>query len=135
MDGTESLVASSRSSRTFRKPLQVRFIAISVIFVCDTNGFADRKALEESLQEDSDEEEEIDEKFLNLSGDDGALFRIAELLQGYSNYSSEDVWDEDSAYLEMLANEVRCLNFVRRFKADFVSLGRSASRETKPRYR
>lgn len=75
--------------------------------------FADRKALEESLQDESDEEEEIDEKFLNLSGDDGAFFRIAELSQRYSNYGSEDVWDEDSAYLEMLANEVRYLNFFR----------------------
>ncbi|KAF9465308.1 armadillo-type protein [Collybia nuda] len=48
---------------------------------------ADRKALEEALQEESDDEEEIDEKFLNMAADD------------------EDVWDEDSAYLEMLANE------------------------------
>ncbi|KAK7054442.1 Nonsense-mediated mRNA decay protein 5 [Paramarasmius palmivorus] len=48
---------------------------------------ADRKALEESLQEDSDDDDLEEEKLLNLHGDD------------------EDVWDEDSAYLEMLAKE------------------------------
>lgn len=48
---------------------------------------ADRKALEEQLAEESDDDEALDDKFLNLEGDD------------------EDVWDEDSAYLEMLANE------------------------------
>ncbi|KAF5381241.1 hypothetical protein D9757_007902 [Collybiopsis confluens] len=48
---------------------------------------ADRKALEDSLAEDEDEDDLDDEKVLNLNGDD------------------EDVWDEDSAYLEMLANE------------------------------
>ncbi|KAJ8079910.1 Nonsense-mediated mRNA decay protein 5 [Marasmius tenuissimus] len=48
---------------------------------------AERKALEESLQDDSDEDDIEEEKLLNLHGDD------------------EDVWDEDSAYLEMLAKE------------------------------
>lgn len=48
---------------------------------------ADRKALEDRLAEDSDEAEVPDELYLNLAGED------------------EDVWDEDSAYLEMLANE------------------------------
>ncbi|KAF9013048.1 armadillo-type protein [Cyathus striatus] len=47
----------------------------------------ERKALEASLQEESDEEEDVDEKFLNLTEND------------------DDVWDEDSAYLEMLARE------------------------------
>ncbi|KAK0187704.1 armadillo-type protein [Armillaria mellea] len=47
-----------------------------------------RKALEDALQEDDDEDDVDDEKFLNLNGDD------------------EDVWDEDSAYLEMLAKEL-----------------------------
>ncbi|KAF8887163.1 armadillo-type protein [Infundibulicybe gibba] len=47
----------------------------------------DRKALEEALQEDSDEDESDDERVLNLTEDD------------------EDVWDEDSAYLELLAKE------------------------------
>ncbi|KAG7445610.1 ARM repeat-containing protein [Guyanagaster necrorhizus] len=46
-----------------------------------------RKALEEALQEDEDEDDVYDEKSLNLNEDD------------------EDVWDEDSAYLEMLAKE------------------------------
>ncbi|KAG7087929.1 hypothetical protein E1B28_011975 [Marasmius oreades] len=48
---------------------------------------AERKALEESLQDDSDDDDIEEEKLLNLHGDD------------------EDVWDEDSAYLEMLAKE------------------------------
>ncbi|EGN93981.1 hypothetical protein SERLA73DRAFT_115471 [Serpula lacrymans var. lacrymans S7.3] len=46
-----------------------------------------RKALEDSFQEESDDDDEEDAKFLNLEGED------------------EDVWDEDSAYLEMLAKE------------------------------
>ncbi|KAF5392677.1 hypothetical protein D9757_000915 [Collybiopsis confluens] len=48
---------------------------------------ADRKVLEDSLAEDEDQDDLDDEKVLNLNGDD------------------EDVWDEDSAYLEMLVNE------------------------------
>ncbi|KAJ7274060.1 armadillo-type protein [Mycena rebaudengoi] len=45
-----------------------------------------RKALEDQ-EEDDDDDAFIEEKILNLNEDD------------------EDVWDEDSAYLEMLANE------------------------------
>ncbi|KAF7364786.1 Importin N-terminal domain-containing protein [Mycena venus] len=45
-----------------------------------------RKALEEQEDED-DDDDLVDEKILNMNEDD------------------EDVWDEDSAYLEMLANE------------------------------
>ncbi|GAW02680.1 nonsense-mediated mrna decay protein [Lentinula edodes] len=48
---------------------------------------ADRKALEEAMQEEEDDDDIEDEKILNMNGDD------------------EDVWDEDSAYLEMLASE------------------------------
>ncbi|EEB90867.1 hypothetical protein MPER_10870, partial [Moniliophthora perniciosa FA553] len=57
-------------------------------------GIVERKALEESLQEDSDDDDLEDEKLLNLHGDD------------------EDVWDEDSAYLEMLAKEARLIMIV-----------------------
>ncbi|KAF7299860.1 Importin N-terminal domain-containing protein [Mycena chlorophos] len=45
-----------------------------------------RKALEE-LEDDDDDDDVYEEKVLNMNEDD------------------EDVWDEDSAYLEMLANE------------------------------
>ncbi|KAF8215061.1 armadillo-type protein [Mycena galopus ATCC 62051] len=45
-----------------------------------------RKALEEQ-EDDGDDDDLVDEKILNMNEDD------------------EDVWDEDSAYLEMLANE------------------------------
>ncbi|TFK34758.1 armadillo-type protein [Crucibulum laeve] len=47
----------------------------------------ERKALEAALQEDSDDDEELDEKFLNM------------------NENDDDVWDEDNAYLEVLARE------------------------------
>jgi importin-7 len=33
--------------------------------------FADRKELEEQLAEDSDDDNGLDEKYLNLEGDDG----------------------------------------------------------------
>ncbi|KAJ7069358.1 armadillo-type protein [Mycena amicta] len=45
-----------------------------------------RKSLEE-LEDDDDDDDVLEEKVLNMNEDD------------------EDVWDEDSAYLEMLANE------------------------------
>ncbi|KAF7314790.1 Importin N-terminal domain-containing protein [Mycena kentingensis (nom. inval.)] len=45
-----------------------------------------RKELEE-LEDDDDDDDALEEKVLNMNEDD------------------EDVWDEDSAYLEMLANE------------------------------
>ncbi|TRM60552.1 armadillo-type protein [Schizophyllum amplum] len=46
-----------------------------------------RKLLEEKMEDDSDDDEFDDGRLLNLRDDD------------------DDVWDEDSAYLEMLANE------------------------------
>ncbi|KAE9407355.1 ARM repeat-containing protein [Gymnopus androsaceus JB14] len=49
---------------------------------------ADRKALQEAMEEDEDDDDLDDEKVLNMEGGD-----------------DEDVWDEDSAYLEMLASE------------------------------
>jgi hypothetical protein len=41
------------------------------------------------LHEDDDEEDEDEQRYLNLNEEEG------------------DVWDEDSAYIEMLAKEVR----------------------------
>jgi len=49
---------------------------------------AARKVLQESLQEDEAEEDEDEQRFLNLNEEEG------------------DVWDDDSAYIEMLAKEV-----------------------------
>ncbi|KIM53457.1 hypothetical protein SCLCIDRAFT_1222776 [Scleroderma citrinum Foug A] len=49
---------------------------------------AKRKALEEKLVEEDDEDDEDDSRYLNLEGEE-----------------DEDVWDEDSAYIEMLAAE------------------------------
>ncbi|KIK08065.1 hypothetical protein K443DRAFT_672947 [Laccaria amethystina LaAM-08-1] len=47
-----------------------------------------RKALELAAQDESDDDDIIDEKVLNLTDDD-----------------DDDIWDQDSAYLEMLARE------------------------------
>lgn len=49
---------------------------------------AARKVLQESLQEDEAEEDEDEQRYLNLNEEEG------------------DVWDDDSAYIEMLAKEV-----------------------------
>ncbi|PPQ78743.1 hypothetical protein CVT25_010746 [Psilocybe cyanescens] len=57
------------------------------IFKTLPKAIEDRKRLETLLQEDSDDEEETEDQALNLDADD------------------EDVWDEDSAYMEMLARE------------------------------
>ncbi|KAJ3711727.1 armadillo-type protein [Lentinula raphanica] len=57
------------------------------LFKAFPKAVADRKALEEAMQDDDDDDDLEDDKILNLDGDD------------------EDVWDEDSAYLEMLASE------------------------------
>ncbi|KII90665.1 hypothetical protein PLICRDRAFT_52383 [Plicaturopsis crispa FD-325 SS-3] len=65
-----------------------------------------REALEEAFQDDSEDGDDIDDsKLLNLNEDD------------------EDVWDEDSAYLEMLAKEGARL----REKADKQVTGDDAS--------
>ncbi|KAH9999685.1 armadillo-type protein [Russula compacta] len=48
---------------------------------------ATRKELQDSLQEDEGEEDEDEQRYLNLNEEEG------------------DVWDEDSAYIEMLAKE------------------------------
>lgn len=50
---------------------------------------AARKALQDELQEDEGYEDEDEQRLLNLNEEEG------------------DVWDEDSAYIEMLAKEVR----------------------------
>jgi hypothetical protein len=48
-----------------------------------------RKALQDELQEDEEDDDEDEQRLLNLNEEEG------------------DVWDEDSAYIEMLAKEVR----------------------------
>ena len=50
---------------------------------------AARKALQESVQDEDAEEDEDEQRYLNLNEEEG------------------DVWDDDSAYIEMLAKEVR----------------------------
>lgn len=66
-----------------------------------------REEYEEALQADEEEAVSDEEKILNLDEEDGEVsflllvFSLAHIL-----HNAEDVWDEDSAYLEMLANEV-----------------------------
>jgi hypothetical protein len=50
---------------------------------------AARKALQDSLHEDEGEEDDDEQRYLNLNEEEG------------------DVWDDNSAYIEMLAKEVR----------------------------
>jgi len=59
-----------------------------VIFKSFPQAISKRKALEQTLIDEEDEDDDDDGRYLNLEGED-----------------DEDVWDEDSAYLEMLANE------------------------------
>ncbi|KAG2092266.1 armadillo-type protein [Suillus cothurnatus] len=58
------------------------------IFKALPQAIAKRKVLEDQLVEGSDDEDEDETRYLNLEGDE-----------------DEDVWDEDSAYLEILAKE------------------------------
>ena len=53
-----------------------------------------RKALQDSLHEDEDEEEDDEQRYLNMNEEEG------------------DVWDDNSAYIEMLAKEVRVLHLL-----------------------
>ncbi|KAG1858851.1 armadillo-type protein [Suillus subluteus] len=58
------------------------------IFKALPQAVAKRKVLEDQLVEGSDDEDEDETRYLNLEGEE-----------------DEDVWDEDSAYLEILAKE------------------------------
>jgi hypothetical protein len=55
---------------------------------------AARKALQDSLHEDETEEDEDEQRYLNMNEEEG------------------DVWDDNSAYIEMLAKEVRVLHLL-----------------------
>lgn len=68
-----------------------------------------RKALEEYFNGDEDEEESDDAdddgaEMLNLADEEGK--RPSDLPMPIVYLGAEDVWDEDSAYMEMLAKEV-----------------------------
>jgi hypothetical protein len=67
--------------------------------------FLARKALELALQEDVDSDSDADDKFLNLEDNEG----IAVIVWFFSALPDVwflgDVWDQDSAYLELLAKE------------------------------
>jgi hypothetical protein len=52
---------------------------------------AARKALQDSLHEDEGEDDDDEQRYLNLNEEEG------------------DVWDDNSAYIEMLAKEVRII--------------------------
>ena len=63
----------------------------------------DRKELEIALQEDLEEEED---SALNLVETDGMLWPTFESWN-VSLITIDDVWDDDSAYLELLAEQVK----------------------------
>jgi hypothetical protein len=66
-----------------------------------------RKELEESFEEEEEEEDaEIEESILNLQDNDGMILVLVKIFPSANDGFTEDVWDEDSAYLEMLAAEV-----------------------------
>jgi hypothetical protein len=60
------------------------------------------------LVEQSDEDEIIDDnEYLNLNENDGETSERPECEQFAELVLLEDVWNQDSAYLEVLASEVR----------------------------
>ena len=68
--------------------------------------FVARKELSEAYQNDSDDDDDSDDsKLLNMNEEDGVWSCLRP--SGYNAYSrsTDDVWDEDSAYVELLANE------------------------------
>jgi hypothetical protein len=82
--------------------------AVAFGFIIDDVRTTDRKELEDELVEQSDEDELIDDnQYLNLNENDGEAFERPGCGQFADFVPLEDVWNEDSAYLEMLAKEVR----------------------------
>jgi importin-7 len=102
-------------ARACRSIFQLLMLMLVTIFV-------ERKAIEDALKEDSDDDDDAEiGDSLNLADDDGAFFLPKNLpasflllilllsislapLRKYI-YSEQDVWDEDSEYIEMLAKE------------------------------
>jgi hypothetical protein len=66
----------------------------------------ERKVLEDAFQEDTDDEQEEDDgKLLNMNEEDGSSCVVLKV-HALTKFYPDDVWDEDSAYLELLASEV-----------------------------
>ena len=80
---------------------------LTFFFSCQT----DRKALELLAQEESDDDDIIDEKVLNLTDDEGARLGTFSCRSYLEQLPIDDIWDQDSVYLEMLAREVRVCAF------------------------
>ena len=81
------------------------FFVFKKINSSKTKILLDRKALETALQEDLDTDEE---NALNLVETDGMLGRLLRigLRANISFLNIDDVWDDDSAYMELLAEQV-----------------------------
>jgi len=64
-----------------------------------------RKELEQAMQEEVDTDDEGDDKFLNFADNEG---KKTKRVSGHLVYGVflDDVWDQDSAYMEVLAKEV-----------------------------
>lgn len=65
---------------------------------------AARKELEQAFQADTDSDGDYDEGLLNL-GDEEGMSHSHVCFKSRLTWATEDVWDSDSAYIEMLANE------------------------------
>jgi hypothetical protein len=61
-----------------------------------------RKAMEEAIEEDDSDID--DEDLFNLNDDDGECSPLLSFSR--SHYTLDDVFDDETAYLEMLAKEV-----------------------------
>lgn len=62
--------------------------------------------MEAAFQNEDDSDGDYDDGLLNLGEEEGLFSCLYYLI--YPNITfTEDVWDSDSAYIEMLANEVK----------------------------
>ncbi|ETW81490.1 hypothetical protein HETIRDRAFT_125032 [Heterobasidion irregulare TC 32-1] len=64
---------------------------------------AGRKALQDALQEEV--EDDVSDDYFDLNNEDDGEHSVPRLHDASDSMISDDIWDQDSAYIEMLANE------------------------------
>ena len=86
-----------------------------------------RKELEQAMQEEADTDDEVDDKFLNFADNEGKQ-KKREILFGvwFMGFFLDDVWDQDSAYMEVLAKEVSYAEFLKKSYDSFFFKNKSA---------
>jgi len=57
------------------------------------------------MQEEADTDDEVDDQFLNFADNEGEKKIVYEMVIQLMGFL-DDVWDQDSAYMEVLAKEV-----------------------------